>query len=388
MRKWLIVFWMSGVFLMGQHCIAAHSFESTLGVNHHFTQDAVRDAKDIADTAVAGFHLIRYDMIWESVERSKGIYDFSVYDRLLEQMSAQSIRPMFILDYGNHLYGDSLSARTPKSREAFAKFAAAAAARYRGKNVIWEIWNEPNIERFWSPEPNPYEYLLLVIDAATAIRSEDSEAYIVSGAVSGIDISFLETCIRHGMLNYVDAVSVHPYRRERPETVLPDYEKLWTLIRKYQPAGKNVSLVSGEWGYTTMLGRSEEEQARYFPRMMMVNAYAGIDFSIWYDFRDDGMDRRNGEHNYGLYRFDGREKPVLAAIRELSRNLAGKRFVRRLPSHSDDFLLAFVDSTGKTNVAAWTVRKNHLVALPHRAAVYLTQQPQFLVVSDEQIKQQ
>ncbi len=378
MRKWLIVSWMSSVFLLGPHCLAAPLFESTLGVNHHFTQDVVRDAKDIADTAAAGFRLIRYDMTWEQVERSKGIYDFSVYDRLLEQMSSQSIRPMFILNYGNPLYGESLSARTPESREAFAKFAAAAAARYRGRNIIWEIWNEPNIDRFWSPNPNPYEYLSLVIEAATAIRSEDPQAYIVGGAVSGVDISFLAICIRHGMLNYVDAVSVHPYRRERPETVLPDYEKLSALIRKYQPAGKNVALVSGEWGYTTMQGRSEEEQARYFPRMMLLNAYAGIDFSIWYDFRDDGTDKRNGEHNFGLYRFDGREKPVLAAVRELSRNLTGKHFMRRLSSRSDDFLLEFVDSKGKACLAAWTVRKDHLAAVSGRAEVYLTQTPQFL----------
>ena len=378
MRKWLIVSWMSSVFLLGPHCLAAPLFESTLGVNHHFTQDVVRDAKDIADTAAAGFRLIRYDMTWEQVERSKGIYDFSVYDRLLEQMSSQSIRPMFILNYGNPLYGESLSARTPESREAFAKFAAAAAARYRGRNIIWEIWNEPNIDRFWSPNPNPYEYLSLVIEAATAIRSEDPQAYIVGGAVSGVDISFLAICIRHGMLNYVDAVSVHPYRRERPETVLPDYEKLSALIRKYQPAGKNVALVSGEWGYTTMQGRSEEEQARYFPRMMLLNVYAGIDFSIWYDFRDDGTDKRNGEHNFGLYRFDGREKPVLAAVRELSRNLTGKHFMRRLSSRSDDFLLEFVDSKGKACLAAWTVRKDHLAAVSGRAEVYLTQTPQFL----------
>lgn len=34
----------------------------------------------------------------------------------------------------------------------FAHWAAAAAQHFRGRGILWEMYNEPNI-RFWRPEP-------------------------------------------------------------------------------------------------------------------------------------------------------------------------------------------------------------------------------------------
>lgn len=141
--QWILLMVCLSVLLFFGEVSAAPTFESTLGVNHHFTQNAEQDARDVADTGHAGFRLIRYDMMWEQVEQQKGVYDFRTFDRLLSQMSAKGIHPLFILDYGNPLYGER-ALRTEEARAAFARFAGAAAARYKGKGVIWEIWNEPN----------------------------------------------------------------------------------------------------------------------------------------------------------------------------------------------------------------------------------------------------
>lgn len=380
MRNWLTLLVMIVVFGLGCQGFgfAAPLFEATLGVNHHFTQNAARDAKDIADTAAAGFRLIRYDLNWEQVERSRGVYDFSVYDRLVQQMLPKGIRPLFVLDYGNALYGDSRSVRTPEGRAAFARFAAAAAARYKGKNVIWEIWNEPNMNFFWPPAADAHEYMQLVIDAATAIRLADSTAYVIAPGVNRMDFGFLQQCLKLGLLRHINAVTVHPYRDSHPETALDELARLQNLLAEHEP-GLATPFVVGEWGYTTLHpGVTAEFQAIYLQRLFLVNAMAGAEFTIWYDFRNDGPDPRNFEHNFGLYGYDGREKPALVAVRELSRQLAGKRFSRRLFSHPEDFLLEFADLKGKTCVAAWTVRKDHLAAIPGRAAVTLTQKPQFI----------
>lgn len=380
MRKWLTVL----VLIVGiglgapESGLASPLFQSTLGVNHHFPGNDAQDAKDIADTAAAGFRLIRYDMTWELVERSRGVYDFSAFDPLVAQMAAKGIRPLFILDYGNALYGNSRSVRTPEGRAAFARFAAAAAARYKGKNVIWEIWNEPNADFFWSPAANANEYMQLLIDAATAIKLADPSAYVIAPGVNRMDFDFMQKCLKAGLLRHINAVSVHPYRDSHPETALDELARLQNLLAEHEP-GLATPFVVGEWGYTTLHpGVTEEFQAIYLQRLFLVNAMAGAEFTIWYDFRNDGTDPRNFEHNFGLYGHDGREKPALAAVRELSRQLAGKRFSRRLFSHPEDFLLEFADSKGKTCVAAWTVRKDHLAAVPGRAAVTLTQKPQFI----------
>src|SRR5437870_872859 len=126
-------------------CWSASTNEPTvdqaLGVNIHFVDPRPGELKMIAD---AGFHWVRTDFKWELTERERGQYDFSAYDRLLKQLDAFNIRALFILDYGNPLYTDGTSVRTPAAREAFARWAVAAAKHFTGRGVVWELFNEPN----------------------------------------------------------------------------------------------------------------------------------------------------------------------------------------------------------------------------------------------------
>jgi hypothetical protein len=53
---------------------------------------------------------------------------------------------------------------------AFSRFAAAAAQRYVNYFVAWEIWNEPDLPRFWPPTPRPDVYARLVSATCAAIK--------------------------------------------------------------------------------------------------------------------------------------------------------------------------------------------------------------------------
>ena len=181
-----------------------------------------------------------------------------------------------------------------------------------------------------------------------------------------------------GLLRYVDAVSVHPYRDAHPETALEDLLRVQDLIVKYSP-DKAVPIVVSEWGYSTLHpGVTEEFQATYLQRMFLVNTVAGVEFTIWYDFRNDGPDSRNFEHNFGLFRQDGMPKPALEAVKTMAQQLSGRRYSRRLFSRSEDFVLEFVDAKGKGCFAAWTMGGDHAVAVPGQGVVTLTQKPQFV----------
>jgi len=55
-------------------------------------------------------------------------------------------------------------------------------------------------------------------------------------------------------MEYLDAVSVHPYREGlmSPETAIYDYKKLRGLIDTYSPTGKkNIPIINSEWGYSS-----------------------------------------------------------------------------------------------------------------------------------------
>ncbi len=259
-----------------------------LGVNIHFTDPAPGEMERFAE---AGFRWARMDFFWQGIEREPGKYAFSAYARLLARLEKAGARAYFILDYGHPRYDGGLSPHTPEGRAAFARFAAAAAAHFKGRGVIWEIWNEPNIS-FWKPEPNVDDYARLALETAKAVRAADPEAFVVAPASSGFPWEFFEKLFATGLLTHVDAVSVHPYRESHPETAAEDYGRLAATIARFAPPEKRgLPILSGEWGYSTAEKRfSEAEQARYLVRQYLANLADGVNLSIFYDWKDDGPD--------------------------------------------------------------------------------------------------
>jgi hypothetical protein len=342
-----------------------------LGTNIHFTQEKPGEAKMMAS---GGFRVIRMDMTWSGIEREKGVYNFDAYDRLTKTLEDNGLKPYYILDYGNPLYSPSSEghpfteeADTPAFRAAFAKWAAAAVSRFKGRGIIWEIWNEPNHAGFWKPKPDAAAYTRLALEACRAIRAVAPRECIIGPATSTIDLPFLEACFQAGLLDYWDAVSVHPYRQVAPETSLPEYRDLRRLIEKHKPRSKAMPVLAGEWGYSAAWNNFDEDrQGKYLPRQWLVNLHNRVPVSIWYDWHDDGTDPKEPEHHFGTVRhalipnratpYD--PKPAYTAAQTLYRQLDGFSFNKRLWTERDDeWVLLFSRGTGaatQVKIAAWT----------------------------------
>jgi len=340
------------------------------GVNIHF-RGQPRDLDLIAD---AGFKFIRMDLAWEAIERQKGVYDFekSGYDALTEGASKRGIRILYILDYSNRLYESDRSVRTEQGRRAFAAFAEAAAARYAGRGILWEIWNESNIKQFWRPEPNVEDYCQLVEASAARIKKADNTSLVVAPATSTIPFRWLEDCFKQGMLKWIDVLSVHPYRPRPPETVIKDYQKLRELMKRYAPNDKEVPIISGEWGYSNInwdnTRLSNEQQAQYLVREFIINLYQRITVSIWYDWKNDGTNPNEREHHFGTVMHDLKPKAAYLAAKTLSSTLAGFCIDERLDLDSDEDFAFKMTKDKSVALAIWTIGREHKVTLPIRAA--------------------
>lgn len=350
---------------------AAHtqSVVDGLGVNIHFTDPQPGEMKMIA---AAGFRWVRMDFKWDLTEKEKGRYDFSPYDRLMAALDEHKIRALLILDYGNPLYTVDKAVRTEAARQAFARWAVAAAKHFAGRGVIWEIFNEPNVPIFWPPRPNVDEYIPLALAVGRAFRASVPDERLVGPATSGLDFPFLEKCFKAGLLEYVSAVSVHPYRQSNPEVAANEYAELRKLIAAY--TARVVPIISSEWGYSAVWsGMSEQKQGELFPREMLTNAANGIPVSIWYDWQNDGPDPREPEHHFGLVRHPyhaGRDnvyepKPAYLAARTLTEMFNGYSFERRLVVGSDkDYILLFRKDRD-VRIAAWTTSPTaHRIVIP------------------------
>jgi polysaccharide biosynthesis protein PslG len=351
-----------------------------VGVNIHFT---VGHERDLDLIAAAGFKFIRMDFVWASIERQKGVYDWSAYDELTANLEKRGLRTVYILDYSNPLYEEQItspnpithqpyrnpaSPQHPESIAAFAHWAAAAARHFTGRRIIWEIWNEPN-GHFWSPKPDAQQYSALALVTARAIREADKGATIVGPAAAGFPWAFLETVLKSGVLEYFDGVTVHPYRSyaRGPETAAADYTRLREMIDRYAPAAKKgkIPVLSGEWGYATHLrGVSLEAQAAFAARQQLANLLNGVPLSIWYDWKNDGPDPKEAEHNFGVMTLDLKPKPAYLAIQTLTRELAGFRILRRHEvENKDDFVLVLTNGKKNLKLATWTTGEPHHVTM-------------------------
>jgi hypothetical protein len=333
--------------------------EESLGVNVHFIDPKPGEVKMIAE---AGFRWVRTDFIWEATEHERGHYDFSAYDRLLQQLDDSHIGALLILDYGNPLYTNGKSVRTPAARAAFARWAVAAAKHFAGRRVIWELFNEPNNRMFWPPQPDAEEYNALAQEVGRAFRASVPNEQLIGPAVDSRDLNYLQSCFNGRSHDWWSAFSVHPYRPSNPETAAADYARLREMIERAD-SRKGMNIISSEWGYSSAWPRmNEERQAMMLTRQFLTNLANGIPLSIWYDWSDDGTDPNEGEHHFGLVRHEYRggatsayePKPAFLAAKTMTTMLGGFHFQQRLNAGSaEDYVLAFVRGDER-RIVAWT----------------------------------
>jgi hypothetical protein len=346
-----------------------------MGVNIHFY-----DARpgELEMLSRAGFQWVRMDFHWDKTEPMPGMFDFSAQDRLLANLDKLHIHALFILDYTNRLYDGGKPSCTDEGRAAFSRWAVAAVKHFKGRGVIWEVWNEPNGSWFWQPKANADDYAKLAFVASASIHQAAPDETIIGPALAGSDPAFLETVLKTGVLRYRSGVSIHPYsQRDAPEKEDHAYAEVKTLIAKYAPPGKNIPVICGECGYsTTSQGVREEVQGQFLARQFLNNMLEGIPLTIWYDWSNDGTNPQDKESNFGIVRNayqasppapNAHEpKPAYLAAQAYAKELSGFHLLRRLTDRigSDAYVLVFTRGA-ETCFVAWTTSPSpHAVQIP------------------------
>ncbi len=324
-----------------------------LGMNIHFTDGHRADLQRIH---AMGFRVVRMDLLWELVERERGTYDWSHYDALVSDLGAANLIPLLILDYANPIYVPGLDASSSKPSPAYAaltagepragflRFIGAAAARY-GRDVVWEIWNEPDLN-FGQPVDTD-GYVGLAMAACQQLRRATPDASVIGPAASSFAWPLLRQFVAADRAGCFDAISVHPYRDGPPESALQDWASLFDAAdcagRPSCPA-----LVSSEWGYSVTGGAATaERQADYVTRAYLSNLLAGVPLSIVYDWQNDGTDPDDKEANFGVVDHSGGVKPAGLALGRLVEQLNGLTLLGRVETPDRNvFVVAF--GTGRT----------------------------------------
>lgn len=305
-----------------------------------------------------GMRWVRTDLFWHWVETMPGQYNFAPFDSLLARLDERGMRALFILDYGNDLYGGG-PPTTAEAQAAFVAFATAAVERYAPRHAAFEVWNEPDTDYFWPPASDAAAFVRLFNATATEVRKGASAVTLVTGGLSWFDFDYLAAMLDAGVSQHADAIGVHPYRGTSvPETLAGHVAYAHDALANHG----QLPIWDTEWGYSaTQFDNGDWEQARlrqavFAVRRMLTSRLVGLPLAVWYDLQDDGTDTTNAEHNFGLLTADGVEKPAFQALLTLNEALEGRSLAGVVDVAQP--LLSGVKLTGPadTTLVLWATR--------------------------------
>ncbi|MEM1057698.1 MAG: cellulase family glycosylhydrolase [Verrucomicrobiota bacterium] len=325
-----------------------------------------------------GFRGFRRGIYWDEVDKGDGTYDFSAWDKEFKHAHDKGMRIIGCFFGNNKKYEDDGigGIQTEEGRQAFAKFAAAAAEHYKDYDIIWEIWNEPNVRTFWRKNKKPVgdvptamhnsqefadEYSALVKEVAKEMKKADPDAIIAAGSVSNYwkpSYKWTEACFKNGVLDSgVTVWSVHPYGVKRPEDFTEGHEITRDLLKKY--GHPEMPMLNTERGFAIKehqgggevanegwsggpAEKAEIFQAWHYVRQFMMDQMHGLRLTTWYEVGGD---------KFGLIK----NRPVVTAAKVMNQQLKGYKYVKRLDSGNElDYVLLWENRDGGQKLVAWT----------------------------------
>jgi hypothetical protein len=192
----------------------------------------------------------------------------------------------------------------PADPRSYARFLVQLVHHVGTRIQYYEIWNEPNLSRFWA-HPDPVAYTRLLKAAYPAIKAEDPSAEVLAGATAGADATFVKRMYQAGARGYFDALSVHPYSGSLPpDSCAPGgrsfrcgVEQIHRLMLRY---GDPRPLWLTEFGESVSGGVGVSAQARYVRRALsLIRRWPYVGGAVWYELYDDPSGHDGG--HFGLF---------------------------------------------------------------------------------------
>jgi hypothetical protein len=184
----------------------------------------------------AGIVWVKQHFPWEDIEqpRKGQFYDvkynqgtWDKYDEIVKLTEEAGLRLIVRLDRPPAWARSDKQhpERPPENFDDYGDFAAAVAARYRGRVNHFQIWNEPNLGEEWTGKPDAAEYVRLLKIGYQRIKEANPEAVILSaplainteqGPLHLNELDFLDQMYQAGAKPFFDVLSANAYGMDRP----------------------------------------------------------------------------------------------------------------------------------------------------------------------------
>ena len=250
---------------------------SPFGVVTHFAKGW--DPAIIPLIARTGIKHVRDEQPWRQIEKQPGEYRFN--DRLAGYMAALAkygLDPLIVLAFSNPLYDDDKTPFSDSGRRGYAAYASAVVSRYRpnlDRDGAVEIWNEYNGSFCTGPckQDPPRFYADMLSAAYRAIKQSAPEVTVLGGAGVPIPLPYYRNLFKHGALDSMDALVIHPYRKT-PEGVEDKIGELRDMMAQFGPVKP---IWATEFSDLADMRKSRDDAARYLVRTSTLLLSAGVE---------------------------------------------------------------------------------------------------------------
>jgi hypothetical protein len=324
--------------------------DSPFGLATHFGQ--TWNTELISLISKLGAKTIRDEIYWKDVEKTQGQYEFPAkYNAYMNVIEQSGIKPFIVLSYGNPLYDEGKKPNTDAGHNGFANYGNSILDQYPTLVDAVEVYNEFN--HGLGELNNGRHYLPLLKATYEKLKSQHSTVTVVGPATAGAPTAWIEELFQLGGLQYLDAISIHPYRYPlSPEDgLVGDLNRVQNLIKKYNnQQTKPIWLSELGWpSHQGSEGVSEQVQATYLTKSYVLALANGVEKYFWYDFMDDGILNTEREQNFGIVRNATSPygkyvpKPSYVAYGVMARQLSVAKFEQKETIHDSINSFLFSD---------------------------------------------
>ena len=233
--------------------------------------------RELALAADLGVRNLRVEFPWPLIEPAPGVYDWRRADYIVRAARRRHVPLQPILIYTPAWA--ATNANDPPASEDFTPFVRAIVKRYRKTIHYWELWDEPDLERYWAGGQQAYVERI-VIPGYRAIKATDRRAKVVLAASQKPDQEWTRGVYRLGGGSSFDILSYHDYSADR--RVLSNASLMLAVLREHGQARKPIWL--GEYGVHEDTVNDVHQQALI--RAVMTEP-APIAMAQLYELRDD-----------------------------------------------------------------------------------------------------
>jgi hypothetical protein len=225
-----------------------------------------------------GVKTLRLEFPWPLLEPRRGAFDWRRADYIVRKASRYRIAVQPVLVYSPSWAAASASS-PPRARD-FSRFVRRFAARYRRKIDYYELWNEPNFDRYWDGTQAEYIRTVLV-PGYRAVKAADRRAKVLLGGPTSADVGWLHGIYSNGGGRFFDVLTYHDYTGDPAELVRNAFAVRGVLEAQGQ-ARKPIWL--GEYGI------QEPHIADVLQQRLIRSALTQempVARALWYSLRDD-----------------------------------------------------------------------------------------------------